>query len=56
MKPTLVIHHSADYDGIFSREIARKYFGDKADYLGWDYGDPLPRAGQRASRPQSDCR
>lgn len=39
---TLVIHHSADFDGIFCREIARKYFGDQAEYLGWDYRDPLP--------------
>lgn len=39
---TLVIHHSADFDGIFSREIARKHFGASADYLGWDYGQPLP--------------
>lgn len=39
---TLVIYHKADWDGLFSREICRKHFGDKADYLGWDYGDPLP--------------
>ena len=39
---TLVIYHKADWDGLFSREICRKHFGDKADYLGWDYGDPVP--------------
>lgn len=39
---TIVIYHRADFDGLFSREIAKRYFGDKADYLGWDYGDPLP--------------
>lgn len=38
MKPT-VIHHSADYDGIFCREIARKFLPD-AELIGWDYGDP----------------
>jgi len=42
MKPIQVIHHSADFDGLFCREIARRFFGDKADYVGWDYGDPLP--------------
>jgi oligoribonuclease NrnB/cAMP/cGMP phosphodiesterase (DHH superfamily) len=35
-----VIYHRADYDGIFSREIARKFFGENAQYIGWDYGDP----------------
>ncbi len=39
---TLVIYHKADWDGIFSREICRKHFGDNAEYLGWDYGDPVP--------------
>lgn len=39
---TLVIYHKADWDGLFSREICRKHFGDDAEYLGWDYGDPLP--------------
>lgn len=38
----VVIYHSADFDGLFCREIARKYFGDKAEYIGWDYGDPIP--------------
>lgn len=39
---TLVIYHKADWDGIFSREICRRFYGDNAEYLGWDYGDPLP--------------
>jgi hypothetical protein len=42
MKTILVIYHRADFDGIFSREIARLRFGDDAEYLGWDYGDPVP--------------
>lgn len=35
----LVIFHSADYDGIFSREIAFRFFGQNAVYHGWDYKD-----------------
>lgn len=35
-----VIHHSADYDGIFCREIARHFLGDKdVNYIGWNFGD-----------------
>lgn len=34
-----VIHHSADFDGIFCREIARKFLPD-AKLIGWDYSDP----------------
>lgn len=37
MKNT-VIHHSADYDGIFCREIARKFLPD-AELIGWDFKD-----------------
>lgn len=46
MKPKiLVIYHKADFDGIFCREIAKRYFekqGYDTEYLGWDYGDPVP--------------
>lgn len=42
MKSIIVIYHRADFDGIFSREIAKKFFGEQAEYVGWDYGDPLP--------------
>jgi uncharacterized protein len=38
---TTVIHHSADYDGIFCREIARKFLPD-AELIGWDFGDKPP--------------
>lgn len=34
-----VIYHRADFDGIFCREIARKFLGDQAEYIGWDHGD-----------------
>lgn len=39
MKSTTVIHHSADYDGLFCREIARRFLPD-ADVIGWDFGNP----------------
>lgn len=35
---TTVIFHSADYDGIFCREIARKFLPD-AELIGWDFAD-----------------
>lgn len=44
---TTVIHHSADFDGLFCREIARKFLPD-AELIGWDYADskiPFPREG-----------
>jgi len=34
----IVVHHSADYDGIFCREIARKFLPD-AELIGWDFAD-----------------
>jgi uncharacterized protein len=37
MKP-LVIYHSADFDGIFCREIARMFLPD-AELVGWNFGD-----------------
>lgn len=37
----IVIYHSADFDGIFCREIARKFLPG-AELIGWDYGDPIP--------------
>lgn len=37
MKVT-VIHHSADFDGLFCREIARKFLPE-AELIGWDFGD-----------------
>jgi hypothetical protein len=35
---TFVVHHSADFDGEFCREIARKFLLD-AELIGWDFGD-----------------
>ncbi len=40
---TAVIYHSADFDGIFCREIARLHFGHTADYIGWNFGEPVPQ-------------
>jgi hypothetical protein len=37
---TVVIYHRADFDGIFCREIAKKFLPE-AELIGWDYGDPL---------------
>lgn len=35
---TVVIYHRADFDGLFCREIARKFIPD-AELIGWDFGD-----------------
>lgn len=37
---TTVIYHSADFDGIFCREISRKFL-PHAELIGWNFGDPL---------------
>ncbi len=37
----VVIYHSADFDGLFCREIARKFLPG-AELIGWNYGDPVP--------------
>lgn len=42
---TIVIYHRADFDGIFCREIARKFLPD-AELIGWDYSDPAPAKAQ----------
>lgn len=39
MEKTTIIYHSADFDGLFCREIARHVFGDSAEYVGWDFSD-----------------
>jgi len=45
-----VIYHSADYDGIFCREIAKHFLGEKdVNYIGWNFGDakiPFPDDGE----------
>lgn len=35
---TTVIYHRTDFDGLFCREIARKFLSE-AKLTGWDYGD-----------------
>src|SRR5262245_37067793 len=42
MSKTTVVYHPADFDGLFCREIARKFLPD-AELIGWDFGD-LPIA------------
>lgn len=39
MKPTLVIYHRADFDGIFCREIAAKHLPENTEFIGWDFAD-----------------
>lgn len=41
-KQIVVIYHRADFDGLFCREIARKFLGATAEYIGWHYGDATP--------------
>lgn len=44
---TTVIYHSADFDGLFCREIARKFLPE-AELIGWDFGDApmaVPKVG-----------
>lgn len=41
MKPTFVIYHSADYDGIFCRQIAAAFLPADTTFIGWNHGDPL---------------
>lgn len=43
---TKVIYHKADFDGIFCREIAKRYLPG-AELIGWDYGDPTPVVDQK---------
>ncbi len=45
---TIVLYHSADFDGILSREVCRSWLTskhDEVDYIGWDYGQPVPDVG-----------
>lgn len=41
MSKTVCIYHRADFDGIFCREIAKRFL-DNPTLIGWDYGDPAP--------------
>ena len=46
---TTVIYHSADFDGLFCREIAKKFLPD-AELIGWDWADakiPFPAEADR---------
>lgn len=38
---TIFIYHKSDFDGIFCREIARKFLPE-AELIGWEYGEPTP--------------
>ena len=44
-KPIYVIYHSADLDGIASREVARYFLessNQPVEFIGWDYGMDVP--------------
>ncbi len=41
MNKTIVVYHRSDYDGIFCREIAKKFLPE-AELIGWEYGDETP--------------
>lgn len=44
-KNVLIIYHRADYDGLFSGNIARKFYidsGYKVELKGYNYGDQEP--------------
>jgi len=44
---TIVIYHRSDFDGIFCREVARKFL-PQAELIGWEYGDPVPSVPEEA--------
>jgi len=46
---TAVIYHSAGFDGVFCREIARKFLGE-ARFIGWNFVDPPIQAEVGADR------
>lgn len=37
---TIVIYHSADFDGLFCKAIAEQFGPPGATFIGWDHGDP----------------
>lgn len=44
-----VFYHRADYDGLFSGAICKLFLNKhQFQYIGWDYGDPIPQ------RPDDD--
>ncbi len=40
MNTPVVIYHNKDFDGIFCREIARKFLPQNTRFIGWDYSEP----------------
>lgn len=48
MQKVTIIHHSADFDGIFCREIPKQFLLNPLTIIGWDYRDdkiPFPNEG-----------
>lgn len=46
MASTLFVHHSADYDGLFSAAVGKKFLPEDTVFVGWDYGQPLVQGWQ----------
>lgn len=42
LRDTIVLYHRGCNDGIASAWVAYGHFGEDADYMPWQYGDPLP--------------
>lgn len=42
MKKNLILYHSRDLDGWMSAAIGMLYKNTNLDYIGWDYGEPIP--------------
>ena len=38
----VVLHHSADFDGLFIAAVCKKFLAPETVFIGWDYGDPTP--------------
>lgn len=37
---TTVIYHRADFDGLFSAAVCKKFLPDDTEFIGWDFGYP----------------
>lgn len=46
---TICIYHNADFDGIFCREIAKRFLPKDTEFIGWNYGDAAPEVPADAS-------
>lgn len=47
MSTTLFVHHSADYDGLFSAAVGMRTLPSDTVFVGWDYGQELVTGWER---------